>query len=216
MASPTQTGTRPAPEWFGSAARGIAFFPVMMSAYAVFYAAWWPFAWGYAGAGAFALVLVAAVLLVMRGVAQIRHASSFPHTPTAEDERLGRAMMQLNSVTHPIWILGSVVLLVLGQGRWVLPLMVFVIGAHFLPMARILGRRIDYLLGPVAMVAALVAGVLARDPQVSWLVVFAVAGTGGTVATLCYAVYMTRAYQRLSARAGVPSPRATGPLPTAG
>lgn len=45
-------------------------------------------------------------------------------------------MLVLNSVTHPVWMLGAVLLLVFGQGRWVLPLMVFVIGAHFLPMAR--------------------------------------------------------------------------------
>lgn len=178
----------------------------MMSAYAVFYSAWWPFAWGYAGAGAFALVLVLAVLFVVRGVAQIRHASSFPNNPTAEDQRLGKAMGFLNSVTHPIWMLGAVVLLVFGQGRWVLPLMVLVIGAHFVPMARILGRRIDYLLGPLAMAAAVIAGMFALDAQVSWLVVFAVAGIGGAVATLCYAVYMARAYRRLCERADVPFP----------
>lgn len=39
MESPEQTSTTQAPEWFGSAARGIAFFPVMMSAFAIFYAA---------------------------------------------------------------------------------------------------------------------------------------------------------------------------------
>lgn len=97
-------------------------------------------------------------------------------------------------------------LLVFGQGRWVLPLMVFVIGAHFIPMARILGRRIDYLLGPVAMLGAVAAGVLALDPRVSWLVVFAVAGIGGAASTLAYAAYMARAYRRLSERARVPFP----------
>jgi hypothetical protein len=56
------------------------------------------------------------------------------------------------------------------------------------------------------MVGAIVAGVLALDAQVSWLVVFAVAGIGGAVATLCYAVYMARAYRRLCERADVPFP----------
>ncbi|MCE7481560.1 hypothetical protein LZG07_06390 [Microbacterium profundi] len=91
--------------------------------------------------------------------------------------------------------------------------MVFVIGAHFLPMAHILGRRIDYLLGPVALVGAIIAGILALDSQVSWLVVFAVAGIGGAVATLCYAVYMARAYRRLRERAGAPFPL-TASVPT--
>lgn len=42
----------------------------------------------------------------------------------------------------------------LGEARYIIPLIVFVIGAHFLPIAKIMDRRIDYLLGPVAMVAA--------------------------------------------------------------
>ncbi|WP_147917219.1 hypothetical protein [Ruania zhangjianzhongii] len=204
MAAEVQLGSTPAPEGFGSAARGIAFFPVLMSGYAVFYAAWWPFAWGIPGFAGSLVVIALAVLFVIRGATQIRHAALFPNHPTPEDRRIGKAMGVLNSVTHPVWMLGSIVLLVLGQGRWVLPLMVFVIGAHFVPMARILGRRVDYLLGPVAMAAAVVAGVFALDEQVSWLVVFAVAGTGGTLATLCYALYMSRAYRRLCERAGVP------------
>ena len=112
----------------------------------------------------------------------------------------------LNSVTHPIWMIGTIVLLILGQGRWVLPLMIFVIGAHFLPMAHILNRKIDYLLGPIAMASATWAGVLAFNDQASWLVVFSVAGIGGTLSTLGYALYMSKAYQRLCNVADVPFP----------
>jgi len=176
----------------------------MMAGYAVFYAAWWPFAWGVAGAVALVAVVVLASAFVLRGLAQIRHAAGYPSEPTAEDRRLDRAMGVLNSVTHPIWLLGAVLLLVFGQGRWVLPLMVFVIGAHFIPMAGILGRRIDYLLGPVAMLGAVAAGVLALDARVSWLVVFAVTGIGGAASTLAYAAYMARANRQLCERAAVP------------
>lgn len=73
-------------------------------------------------------------------------------------------------------------------------------------MARILGRKIDYLLGPVAMIAAIFAGLLALDEQVSWLVVFAVAGIGGTVSTLTYAIYLSWDYQRLCARTHIVFP----------
>lgn len=200
------TGAIQGPDWFGSAARGIAFFPLLMSVYAVFYAVWWVFAWGYIGAAAFLVVLVAAVFFVVRGVAQIRHAAQYPNHSMPEDQRIGKAMGVLNSVTHPIWLLGSILLLVFGQGRWVLPLMVFVIGAHFVPMARIIGRKIDYLLGPVAMVAAVLAGVIAFDSQVSWLAVFAIAGIGGVVSTLNYAFYMARSYRKLCQRAEVAFP----------
>lgn len=205
MALEEQAGGEPAPDWFGSAAQDLAPFPVIMSGYAVFYAIWWPFAWGWAGVAAFVVVLIAAALLVARGVSQLRHAGQFPDQPTPEIVRERKAMLVLNSITHPIWMLGSVLLLVFGQGTWALPLMVFVIGAHFVPMARILGRKIDYLLGPVTMIAAIAAGIFALNGQ-SWLVVFAMAGIGGAVATLCYALYLAREYRRLCRRAGVPFP----------
>lgn len=206
MTSETQAGATTVPDWFGSAARDIAHFPIMMSGFAIFYAVWWPFAWGWAGAAALLVVLVAAAFFVVRGVSQIRHAALFPDNPTPEIERERKAMTVLNSITHPVYLFPSILLLVFGQGRWVLPLMVFVIGAHFVPMARILGRRIDYLLGPVTMIAAIIAGILALDAQVSWLVVFAVAGIGGAVVTLCYALYLAREYRRLCERADVPFP----------
>ena len=104
----------------------------------------------------------------------------------------------------------SLVLLLTGYARGILPVMVFVIGAHFVPLAFILHRRIDLLLGPIAMAFALAAGVLALDPTVEWLVVFAVAGAGGAAATGAYAVYMARAYTRLCASASVPFATVTG------
>ena len=211
MASNARAEAAQAPDWFGAAARDIAPFPVIMSGYAIFYAVWWPFAWGWAGAGAFLVVVAAAAFLVIRGVAQIRHAALFPNNPTPEIEGERKAMTMLNSITHPLYMFPSILLLVLGQGRWVLPLMVFVIGAHFVPMARILGRKIDYLLGPVTMIAAILAGVLALEEHVSWLIVFAVAGVGGTVSTLSYAIYLAADYHLLCARAG--ERRDVAPLP---
>lgn len=206
MLSSARTEQAQAPDGFGAAARDLAPFPLVMGGYSVFYAVWWPFAWGWAGAAAFLAVVIPAGLLVVRGVSQVRHAGLFPNDPTTEIERERKAMTVLNSVAHPVHLFPSILLLVFGQGRWVLPLMVFVIGAHFLPMARILDRKIDYLLGPITIIAAVVAGILALDEQVSWLVVFAVAGIGGAVSTLCYALYLARAYGRLCARAGVAFP----------
>ncbi|MGC5628101.1 hypothetical protein ACPYO6_07610 [Georgenia sp. Z1344] len=206
------TGVQPAvtsdaPEWFGSAARGNASFPLLMGVYVIVYSVWWALAWGWVGIVAFALAAAYAGWFVARGIRQIRHAARFPAEPTAEDRRIGRAMGLLNSVTHPIWMLGGVVLVLVGQARFVLPLMVIVIGAHFLPMARILGRRIDYLLGPIAIAFGAVAVVLGLDDSYGWLEVFAVAGVGGALSTGAYAAYMARAYTRLCERAGIPGPR---------
>src|SRR5690606_34674983 len=77
-----------APDGFGAAASSIAFFPALMGGYAVFYAAWWPFAWGWAGAVAFILVLIAAAIAIVRGVTQIRHAAGFPKESAPDVDRL--------------------------------------------------------------------------------------------------------------------------------
>lgn len=198
--------TQRVPHGFGAVARANSYFPIVISSYAVLYSIWWPFAWGLPGGIAFGAVVLLAVFFVARGIVQVRHAMSFPNDDTEENARIGKQMGILNSVTHPIWMIGTIVLLILGQGRWVLPLMIFVIGAHFLPMAHILNRKIDYLLGPIAMASATWAGVLAFNDQASWLVVFSVAGIGGTLSTLGYALYMSKAYQRLCHDAGVPFP----------
>lgn len=202
----TANATTAAPEWFGAAARSNAFFPILMGTYLVFYAAWWPFAWGWIGALALGVAVAGAAASIVRGVRQVRHAARFEAHPSPDNERIDTAMARLNSLTHPIWIVGSTALLLTGYGRFVLPLMVFVIGAHFLPMARILGRRIDLLLGPVAMAFAVWSAVLALDPSVGWLTVFAVAGVGGALSTGAYAAYTARAYRRLCERAGLPFP----------
>ncbi|MGO3886506.1 MAG: hypothetical protein ACTJHU_09435 [Mycetocola sp.] len=192
-----------APEWFGSAATTIAFFPIMMSGYALFYAAWLPVAWGVNGAIALGAITIVAAILIVRGTVQIRHAARYPSRPTTVEKRQATQMGILNGITHPLWMVAAIVLIVTGNGRWALPVMVFVIGAHFIPIAPILGRRIDYLLGPLTMAFAVAAGVLATNPTVLWTVVAAVAGIGGTLSTLIYAAYLTFGYGALCRKAGI-------------
>lgn len=191
------------PDWFGAAARGISFFPVVTSAYMLIYSVWWPLAWGVPGAIAFVLVLLLAVGFIVRGISQIRHSMQFEIVNSSEGDRIARAMGILNSVTHPIWMLGTVALLIFGQDRWVMPLMVFVIGAHFLPMARILNRWIDYPMGLLMIAFAILGGFAAADPSVSWVEVFAISGTGGAIATGIYAAYMAVGYSRMTCAAGL-------------
>lgn len=116
----THMDAEAAPVWFGAAAQDLAPFPIVMGGYAVFYAVWLPFAWGWGGAAALAAVVCAAAFLVVRGVAQIRHAAAFPNEPTPEIERERKAMTLLNTVTHPVWAVGAGLLLAFGQGRFAL------------------------------------------------------------------------------------------------
>jgi hypothetical protein len=202
----TATSERTAPAWFGSAARGTAFFPLLMSVYMLVYSVWFAVAWGVPGAVLFAAIVVGAIVLGVRGVRQIRHASTFPAVQTEESRRIGRSMGILNGVTHPIHIAGTLILLSLGELRWVLPLITLVIGIHFFPIAKILRRKIDYVVGPIMIAFAVVGGILAANSDISWQQVFAVTGIGGTIATGTYAVYLARAYSRLAKSAGVTFP----------
>lgn len=195
-----------APEWFGAAARANAFFPMLMGIYMIVYSVWWAVAWGSPGLIAFGLVVVLAAAFIIRGIRQIRHAQQFEAVESPDNTRITRAMGILNSVTHPIWLVGMMVLLIIGAEQWIMPLIVFVIGAHFLPMARILGRWIDYPLGLLMIALAIISGFLAADPAVSWSTVFAVAGTGGTITTGCYAAYMAQRYGQMTRAAGLSFP----------
>ena len=174
-----------------------------MSVYVLVYSIWWPFAWGIPGLVAFVLVVAFAVLFVTRGIRQMRHSVLFEATESAEDRRLARAMGILNSVAHPVWMVGTIVLLIAGQGRWVMPLMVLVIGAHFLPIAHILGRWVDYPAGLLMIVFAVIGGVMAANATIPWITVFAVAGIGGTIATGFYAIYMARQYRQMTRAVGL-------------
>lgn len=170
------------------------------------YSIWWPFAWGLPGLVAFVLAVAFAAIFAIRGIRQIRHSVQFEAPESPEDTRIGRAMGILNSVTHPVWMLGTIVLLIVGQGRWVMPLMVFVIGAHFLPIAHILGRWVDYSAGLLMIAFAVIGGIMAANPTIPWVTVFAVSGVGGTIATGFYAIYMARRYGQMTRAAGLSFP----------
>lgn len=173
-------------------AKATAAFPLLMGIYMLFYAIWLPIGWAAVGWVLFAVTALLATAAIWRGIRQLRHANSLPDVPATETgARRGKQMGILNSVTHPIWLLGAIVLATLGYGRWIVPLIVFVVGAHFLPIAKIMNRRIDYLLGPVAMMFAVVAAVLAVNPAHHWGGIAALAGLGG------YAWYMAANYRAL-------------------
>lgn len=69
---------------------------------------------GLSGLIAFVLVVAFAVIFAIRGMRQIRHSLRFKATESPEDTRIARAMGILNSVTHPVWMFGTIVLLIVG------------------------------------------------------------------------------------------------------
>lgn len=182
-------------------AKATAYFPILMAVYMVFYSVWFPFGWGVLGWVLLAIALIGAVIAAVRGLKQITHAKSLPDQPATEaGKRTAKQMGILNSVAHPIWMIGSLLLAVFGGARWIVPLIVFVIGAHFIPIAKIMDRKVDYVLGPIAMTFAATAAVLAFNPDYSWGFVAALAGLGGALTTGGYALYMSANYAQLTAR----------------
>jgi hypothetical protein len=194
-----------APDGYGAAARSLSFLPLMMAAFSIVYAVWWPLAWGIPGGIVLALVAVVAVGLIVLSLGQIRHAFGFPSVATAEGSRIGRFMGVLSGVTYGVLWAGLIVLAVLGLWPWIMPWVAVIIGLHFLPMAGLFDRRIDYVLGPLTVLGGLAGGVLAASGTGLWTV-YAVAGLGGAVATVSYGISHVVGYRRMARAAGVVAP----------
>jgi hypothetical protein len=86
-----------------------------------------------------------------------------------------------------------------GNGDYVNGAIAFIVGLHFLPLAWVFGRTIDYCIGSWVMLAAIVGIVLiatgAVAPEQSWTIV-SLATTCGTTA---YGLYMLAVKRRLLA-----------------
>lgn len=206
--------TTSAPEWFGSAARNASYPPIMMVFFMLVYLLWWPFVdpvWGsiIIGAGA-----VYAAIITLCAVRNIRHAAQFPNVSTPEGALIGKRMGILSGVTYgTLWAV-VIALAVFGHWRWILPSVALIIGLHFFPLALIFQRRIDYLLGPIAVGFAGVGFVLAAQSGAPWSVVYAVSGIGGAIATAVYSTYLLFTYRHLCGRAGLAGTRGAIPGPS--
>ena len=170
---------------FGTIAQNIAPYGVMMAIFALVYAA------------CFGLIIV---VLSVRNVC---HAKQFPVAQTAEGQRIVRTMGILSGITYStIWLLG-IILAVIGQAKFIMPMVTLLIGFHFVPQAKIMSRKIDYFVAPVPIFAAVVAIYLGCFTNEPWTVLYAVAGAGGATATLTYGCYIIYAYRRLMRQYGI-------------
>lgn len=185
------------PSWYGGAVRSVGYQPILQVFFMLVYAVWWVFAWPAWGTAAFSIALVFAIWACILSVRNIRHSLQFESIPSEEGNRVGRQMGILSAVTYgPLWI-AVIVLAIMGQPRWILPVVATIIALHFLPQARIFNRRIDYLTTAVALASAVVGLWLAAQPEVGWQSVYAVTGIGGAAATAINTGYLLREYRNL-------------------
>jgi hypothetical protein len=188
---------------FGTIAQNIAPYGVMMAIFALVYAACFGLTWGWAGWTLLGLVCVAALIIVVLSVRNVCHAKQFPVAQTAEGQRIVRTMGILSGITYStIWLLG-IILAVIGQAKFIMPMVTLLIGFHFVPQAKIMSRKIDYFVAPVPIFAAVVAIYLGCFTNEPWTVLYAVAGAGGATATLIYGCYIIYAYRRLMRQYGI-------------
>ncbi|MDQ2821884.1 MAG: hypothetical protein M3Y65_16080 [Pseudomonadota bacterium] len=117
----------------------------------------WLEAWAIDSARPLALQVVIGVLaLALTWLVYItyrRHAAALAAQPTtAQTRRIGR---QFHAINGGQWILIIILANVLtrhGLGMWVIPMVIFIVGLHFFPLAYIFSNRPHYVTG-----AALVA-----------------------------------------------------------
>jgi hypothetical protein len=82
---------------------------------------------------------------------------------TAETRRETRLFNVVNTAQWGAIFLVALLLSLTGHARWILPAIVFVVGLHLLPLARLFAYRPHYVTGTALILLALVYPLVARD-----------------------------------------------------
>ena len=104
----------------------------------------------------------------------------------------------VSSITYSTLTVVAVTLSAVHLVKQIFPAATFIIGLHFIPLGKIMNRKIDYFIAPVPIVFSLVASYFAFTTTMSWFEVYVVAGIGGTCATMTYGCYMLYAYKKVA------------------
>lgn len=198
----TQESTRE----YGLIAQSIAPVGMMMAVFTLTYALWFGFAWGWAGWIAFALAAGCSAYIAGVSLKNIRHARQFQAYESEDGKRIGRQMGILSGISYGSIGISALVLTFLHAEKFIFPLLTLIIGLHFIPQARIMNRKIDYLAAPFPIISALTALYLAGSSDMNWLVLAALAGIGGAIATLIYGFYILKAYRQIAEQYQIPYP----------
>lgn len=187
--------TQESPREYGLIAQSIAPVGMMMAVFTLTYAIWFGFAWGWIGWITFALVAGCSAYIASISLKNIRHAKQFQAHESEDGKRIGRQMGILAGVSY-----GSIGILTLALAffhleKLIFPALTLIIGLHFIPQAKIMNRKIDYLVAPFPIISALTALYLALTSDTNWLTLAALAGIGGAIATLTYGFYILKAYR---------------------
>ena len=182
---------------FGEIAQNIAPYGIMMAVFTLFYSVWFCFAWGRAGMVLFALTVVYGAYIVFASIKNIKHAKRFKAVPSEAGKKIAKNMGIVSAISYSALTVIAVMLAAVHLEKLILPAVTLIIGLHFIPLAKIMNRKIDYFIAPVPIVFSLAASYLAFTTTMTWLEVYAVAGIGGAFATMIYGAYMLYAYKKV-------------------
>ena len=193
-----------APE-YGGIAQSLAPVGLMMAVFTLAYSLWFGFAWGLTGWLVFLVIAAYSLYIFWVSLKNVKHSRQFEVHQTPQGERIGRQMGILSAVSYTsIWVLAAL-LFFLGQGKFIFPMLTFIIGLHFIPQAKIMNRKIDYLTAPFPLISASVAFYPAYS-NLNWLTLAAIAGIGGAVATSIYGFYILYIYRKIAEDYQIPYP----------
>ena len=188
---------------FGEIAQNIAPYGIMMAVFTLFYSVWFCFAWGRAGMVLFALTVVYGAYIVFASIKNIKHAKRFKAVPSEAGKKIAKNMGIVSAISYSALTVIAVTLAAVHLEKLILPAVTLIIGLHFILLAKIMNRKIDYFIAPVPIVFSLVASYLAFTTTMTWPEVYAVAGIGGACATMIYGAYMLYAYKKVAQEYGV-------------
>ena len=191
---------------FGEIAQNIAPYGIMMAVFTLFYSVWFCFAWGRAGMVLFALTVVYGGNIVFASIKNIKHAKRFKAVPSEAGKKIAKNMGIVSAISYSALTVIAVTLAAVHLEKLILPAVTLIIGLHFIPLAKIMNRKIDYFIAPVPIVFSLVAAYFAFTTDMHWTEIYAVAGIGGAVATMIYGYYMLYAYKKVAREYGVEYP----------
>ena len=191
---------------FGEIAQNIAPYGIMMAVFTLFYSVWFCFAWGTLGRVLFALTVAYGGNIVFASIKNIKHAKRFKAVPSEAGKKIVKSMSIVGAITYSAITVFAATLSAVHLVKLIFPAVTLIIGLHFIPLGKIMNRKIDYFIAPVPIVFSLAASYLAFTTTMTWLEVYAVAGIGGACATMIYGAYMLYAYKKLAREYGVEYP----------
>ena len=187
---------------FGEIAQNIAPYGIMMAVFTLFYSVWFCFAWGAVGRVLFALTVAYGAYIVFASIKNIKHAKRFKAVPSEAGKKIAKNMGIVSAISYSALTVFAVTLAAVHLVKLIFPAVTLIIGLHFIPLGKIMNRKIDYFIAPVPIVFSLVASYLAFTTTMTWHKVYAVSVIGGACATMIYGAYMLYAYKKVAREYG--------------